>query len=137
MVSAWLYVLICVGLACLCFFFAGKCFNDGGWILMGFVCSIVAIVMFIFAIGATANRVNVDVRTASVQEARRIYELELIKYDGLATQDVTASTSYFTLHENIVKFNNNVRMANKWEGNWFAEYFISDPAYCGETVKIE
>ena len=109
-------------------------------------CFILAAIFFVTSIFFVINAVvclnihaNADAYYAEKTELRNSYMVLLERYDALASQDLTASSTYLDLYNKIIDFNLNVRRAqnNKNRAFW-TEGLLYNPSYLNlEPIPID
>ena len=103
----------------------------------GIIC-VISLLLLISAINWSGYVTNIDNRRECVIEKGIVYTEMFDKYQTvLMPQDLTASDSYLELYSKILNYNNEIRNAEKWNGVWWAEGILYDPAYIGvEPIPI-
>lgn len=108
-------------------------------------CFILAAIFFVTSIFFVINaitclniRANANVYYAEKTELRDTYIALLERYNTLANQDLTASSTYLDLYDRIINFNFNVRLAqNNKDRAFWTEGLLYNPSYLNlEPIPI-
>ena len=78
--------------------------------------------------------INPEIRIEATEEKRDSLIQLLSSYNLMMENDVNASDAYMTIHQDVLEFNDAVRRADKWQGNWWVEGWLYDPTYVGVSV---
>ena len=103
--------------------FVGLIFSVGGTVA---VCTTVNIVV--------TKSCTVEMRHVQLENTRNVLISAYEKYERLTDTDVTASTSYYQVYNDIINFNNEVIAAQTYGKQPFWAYVFYDPAY--EDIRL-
>ena len=135
------YILPILGIIVCAFLFwiGSKCF-DNDTMFGAIVATIVAVIIAIGSLVGTINmfcymdyKANELARIEMRIEERNVLNTMVGEIGTMMENDVTASSTYLTIYENVVNFNTNIREADTWTGTIW-EGILCDPSYAGLDV---
>lgn len=135
------YILPILGIIVCAFLFwiGSKCF-DNDTMFGAIVATIVAVIIAIGSLIGTINmfcymdyKANEPARIEMRIEERNVLNTMVGEIGTMMENDVTASSTYLTIYENVVNFNTNIREADTWADTIW-EGILCDPSYAGLDV---
>lgn len=118
---------------------AFKCL-DADHPFIGSISLVLGIILLILTIIGSVNalvymdyKANEPARIEMRIEERNVLNTMVGEIGTLMENDVTASSTYLTIYEDVVNFNKNVREADTWTGTIW-EGILCDPSYAGLDV---
>ena len=135
------YILPILGIIVCAFLFwiGSKCF-DNDTMFGAIVATVVAVIIAIGSLIGTINmfcymdyKANESARIEMRVEERNVLNTMVGEIGTMMENDVTASSTYLTIYENVVNFNTNIREADTWADTIW-EGILCDPSYAGLDV---
>lgn len=131
-----IYVItIAIAVGCVIMFWIGNRLFDNDYTFPAIIALIMAIVLALGGLGMIGQSIsyadykaNAELRDTWRAEERNVLITMLGEIGTLMSQDVTASDTYLEIYDRVIKFNRNVREAQKWTGTIW-EGLMCDPSY--------
>ena len=102
-------------------------------LVLGIILLILTIIGSVNALAYMDYKANEPARIEMRIEERNVLNTMVSEIGTLMENDVTASSTYLTIYEDVVNFNKNVREADAWTGTIW-EGILCDPSYAGLDV---
>lgn len=126
--------IVCIIVCALLFWLGSKLF-DRDCVFRSVIVTIFAVIFAIAVLVSSINtalyvdyKANEEARMEWRIEERNVLTTMLGEISSLMDNDVTASSTYMSIYNEVIAFNRNVREANTWTGTMW-EGILCDPSY--------
>ena len=126
--------IVCIIVCALLFWLGSKLF-DRDCVFRSVIVTIFAVIFAIAVLVSSINtalyvdyKANEEARMEWRIEERNVLATMLGEISSLMDNDVTASSTYMSIYNEVIAFNRNVREANTWTGTMW-EGILCDPSY--------
>ena len=129
-----LVVAFALGFLCWLFLEKFECFAL--YMITGVTATILTFIGVFMGIDYACDCADYTANCYSVAATRAMYVDELEKYDEMRDTDVTASSTYLELRENIIDFNTEVERAHDLDSPWLKHVFYDAAYLTVEPIEI-